>query len=295
MKKHEIITLIKEVVAKDNFLEIFLSTLNHPAVFLLSNGEIISHNKIFLKLYGLKESAILKKNIFDVFKEYNIRPPYETISKAINRKKSIQTIISRNHNREVSKTIQWTASNINLSNKEKAILIIGLDITSFISASKKESNIKDFIIDHIHNHYIFWKDKNSVYLGCNKALANAIGLKSSNEIIGKTDYDLPTTKEQSDSYRADDKFVMDTKIPKLNIEEKQTLNDGEIRIISTSKAPLMDNEGNVYGVLAIYSDITDIKNKKEDLFLFTDKFLFDNNVLIDTLFKNINKMSQYVK
>lgn len=45
----------------------------------------------------------------------------------------------------------------------------------------------------------------------------------------------------------------------------------------------------------IIKNITDIKIKKEDLFLFTDKFLFDNNVLIDTLFKNINKMTQYVK
>ena len=39
--------------------------------------------------------------------------------------------------------------------------------------------------------------------------------------------------------------------------------------------------------------ILEIKAKKEDLFLFTDKFLFDNNVLIDTLFKNINKMYKY--
>lgn len=45
----------------------------------------------------------------------------------------------------------------------------------------------------------------------------------------------------------------------------------------------------------IIKNITDIKLRKEDLFLFTDKFLFDNNVLIDTLFKNINKMIQYVK
>jgi hypothetical protein len=41
--------------------------------------------------------------------------------------------------------------------------------------------------------------------------------------------------------------------------------------------------------------IMEIKSKKEDLFLFTDKFLFDQNVLIDTLFKNINKITQYAK
>jgi hypothetical protein len=44
----------------------------------------------------------------------------------------------------------------------------------------------------------------------------------------------------------------------------------------------------------IIKTIMEIKLKKEDLFLFTDKFLFDNNVLIDTLFKNITKMSKYI-
>jgi hypothetical protein len=45
----------------------------------------------------------------------------------------------------------------------------------------------------------------------------------------------------------------------------------------------------------IIKTIIEIKLKKEDLFLYTDKFLFDQNVLIDTLFKNIGKITEYVK
>lgn len=127
------------------------------------------------------------------------------------------------------------------------------------------------ILDHIPNHLIFWKDRNSVYLGCNTALAQQVGLKSSEEIIGKTDYDLPTLKEQSDAYRADDQLVMETGIAKLNIEEHQTLADGIVRILSTCKTPLFDEEGNVYGILAISSDITERKKIEKKLFHALEK------------------------
>jgi len=140
------------------------------------------------------------------------------------------------------------------------------------SEEKTTKLFQDSLIDHLPNHYIFWKDRNSVYLGCNKALAAALGFKSSTEIIGKTDFDLPTTKEESEAYRADDCQVMRSKIPKSNIEEPQTLADGKKRILSTSKVPLFDEKGKVYGVLAIYSDITHQKLIEQDL-LETNKKL----------------------
>jgi hypothetical protein len=45
----------------------------------------------------------------------------------------------------------------------------------------------------------------------------------------------------------------------------------------------------------IMNNIMDIKLKKEDLFLHTDNFLFDNNVMMTTLLKNINKLLEYTK
>jgi PAS domain-containing protein len=117
---------------------------------------------------------------------------------------------------------------------------------------KKTERMQASIIDYFPNHYIFWKDCNSVYLGCNVSFAKSLGFKSSADIIGKTDYDLPTTKKESDAYRADDHEVMISGKPKLNIEEYQTLANGEQRILLTNKMPLLDDQGNVYGILAIY-------------------------------------------
>ncbi len=120
------------------------------------------------------------------------------------------------------------------------------------------------IIDYIP-HYIFWKDKNSVFLGCNETFAKSAGLSSPKEIIGKTDYDLPWTKTESDNYRADDKAVMQKGVPKLHIEETQTFSDGKKITLSTSKVPLFDPKGDIFGVVCIYTDITEKKRKEIEL------------------------------
>ncbi len=75
--------------------------------------------------------------------------------------------------------------------------------------------------------YVFWKNAECVYLGCNHAFAQSIGLLDPKDIIGKTDYDLPWTKEESDTYRADDHAVMRNNKAKINIEETQTTQDGK--------------------------------------------------------------------
>ncbi len=124
---------------------------------------------------------------------------------------------------------------------------------------------RDFIVELLEQlpSRIFWKNKDGVYMGCNQAFADSLGLTTIDDVIGKTDYDLPTTKEESDAYRADDKEVMERKKPKLNIEEQQTLPDGRKVILSTSKVPLLDHNGNVLGVLGIYHDITTLKNAQK--------------------------------
>ncbi|MEL6780167.1 MAG: hypothetical protein AAFO06_23285, partial [Cyanobacteria bacterium J06597_16] len=55
---------------------------------------------------------------------------------------------------------------------------------------------------------IFWKDVNSAYLGCNQKFADIAGLACPDQLIGKTDYDMPWTKEESDFYVLCDRRVM---------------------------------------------------------------------------------------
>jgi PAS domain S-box-containing protein len=230
----------------------FLAALPHPAFLIDRQGKIQCYNERLLTLYKIPAQELLNNELSSLCQQFNIAPPITNLMQLIDGQQNTTTINQQ--------TIQWSASHL-----DHTIFVIGFDITQFINASRQEKNINTSIIDHIPNHYIFWKDKSSTYLGCNTALAKAVGLNSSAAIIGKTDYDLPTTKEESDAYRADDQIVMQSGQPKLNIEEHQTLADGKTRVISTSKTPLFDDEGKVYGVLAIYSDITEQKDMERSL------------------------------
>ncbi|MEM8484418.1 MAG: response regulator [Bacteroidota bacterium] len=114
-------------------------------------------------------------------------------------------------------------------------------------------------------HYIFWKDRQSVYFGCNQNFAEVAGLSSPEEIVGKTDYDLPWTREETESYRAHDKRVMDSGKPEYEIIEPQLQADGRKAWLVTNKIPLKDQAGNIIGILGTFEDITQHKDQADEL------------------------------
>jgi two-component system cell cycle sensor histidine kinase/response regulator CckA len=112
---------------------------------------------------------------------------------------------------------------------------------------------------------VFWKDRQSVYLGCNAAFAAAVGLAHPDHIVGKTDYDLPWPRAEADAYRADDSTVMTTGRAKRCIHEPLQQADGTRLQIETTKTPLRDASGGVWGVLGIYTDITELQRRNDEL------------------------------
>gem|GEM_PF-1702744 len=113
-------------------------------------------------------------------------------------------------------------------------------------------------------HYLFWKDINSIFLGCNDSFAKIAQLDSPDEIVGKTDYDLPWEKKESAAYIADDQEIMRTGNAKIEVEEKQTINGKEINIL-VSKVPIYENDGTIAGILGMYNNITERKKSEETL------------------------------
>jgi two-component system, sporulation sensor kinase C len=110
---------------------------------------------------------------------------------------------------------------------------------------------------------IFWKDINGAYQGSNKRFLELINLNNKEELIGKKDSDLNFPEKEEFVY--DDKLIMDTKKAKLNYTEKVTINKNIVRIVNTSKVPLIDENGHVIGILALTQDITDQVNNLNQL------------------------------
>jgi PAS domain S-box-containing protein len=112
---------------------------------------------------------------------------------------------------------------------------------------------------------VFWKDRNSVYLGCNRNFLKDAGLDSVADIIGKTDYEMPWGQTEADLYRAYDRQVMDNDESKLGIIETQLQANGDRIWVETNKLPLYDLKGEVIGILGTYQDITERKQAEEQL------------------------------
>lgn len=129
-------------------------------------------------------------------------------------------------------------------------------------------------------YQVFWKDRQSNYLGCNDVFALNAGLRGADQIIGLSDFDLPWTHEEAESYRADDREVMESGNAKLHIVESQLNGCGERTWLDTSKVPLRNSNGEVIGVLGIYANITEQRMAQEQL-TTTRQYLEDAIEAID--------------
>ena len=111
---------------------------------------------------------------------------------------------------------------------------------------------------------VFWKDIDLIYQGCNHSFAVDSGFQNPDEIIGKSDSQL-AWQDRAEAYQNDDRQVILTGLPKLNIEENLLNHKGETLTLLTNKIPMRDSAGNVCGVLGTYIDITHRKIEEQQL------------------------------
>ena len=146
------------------------------------------------------------------------------------------------------------------------ILGVSVDITERKQAEeivRESRQMLQMVMDNLPES-IFWKDKNLVYLGCNTNFAHDAGFDSPEQVIGKTDHDMPW-KDQVALYQADDRHVLETGEAKVNYEEPQTTPDGGLIWLRTTKVPLYNAQGEVYAVLGAYADITAMKQAQAEI------------------------------
>lgn len=121
----------------------------------------------------------------------------------------------------------------------------------------------DNILASVPGH-VFWMDRNNVYLGCNRAMAESGHLSSRAEIIGKTNRELPW-QDAANAIDAENEEIM-LSGKKVQSEDVGEVVRGEQRYIATivtEKSPLYSENGEVIGLIGVGIDITDRKRAQE--------------------------------
>lgn len=104
------------------------------------------------------------------------------------------------------------------------------------------------LFENIPGISFFVKDSNHRLLFMNQRFLPRIGLSTNDELYGKTDFDLFPPR-LAEHFRRDDRAVMDSKQPMLNILELVFNSQGLPDWYLTNKYPLTNRHGQVVGVM----------------------------------------------
>jgi PAS domain S-box-containing protein len=149
---------------------------------------------------------------------------------------------------------------------EHAIFCVARDITlrqQTESALRESQNMLQLIMDTIPMS-VFWKDKDSVYLGCNKTFIRECGFDSVDHVVGRTPFDLFEPNFAPDVVDRDQEVIANNQ-PFFNFLQSHTRPDGTTGWREISKIPLRDENGRAVGVLGVWRDVTEQNHAEERL------------------------------
>jgi len=142
--------------------------------------------------------------------------------------------------------------------------LIGADARRRRSAERameQEKNFLRLVIDTIPG-FVCVKSQEGRYIVANEALAQAYGA-TVREVEGHCDADFSPTREQVESYRRDDLDVIATRKAKRVAEESITYADGTTHWLTTTKVPLIREDGSCDRLLAVATDMTERRQAEE--------------------------------
>lgn len=229
-----------------------------------SSSCYVNCNALFSSLVKVTPKALIGKKAWSIFKDaITANKVKENNLRALLTGEFI--LVSENYRAANGRLVRCMAQKIPLHRRGKLIGILSL-ANKVTEKQALNQNANLLILNHIVANlpgHVYWKDKEGVYLGCNDNQANSLGLAKGEDVVGKTDFELPWEQSSAEKFRQNDLEVMRTG-QSLLIEEPSIV-DSRPAIVLSHKIPLRDENGETIGVLGISIDIT--KQKEAEIAL----------------------------
>ncbi|HTY86762.1 MAG TPA: PAS domain-containing protein [Candidatus Acidoferrum sp.] len=148
----------------------------------------------------------------------------------------------------------------------------------------RAGHLLELLMDNIPD-LIYFKDKTSKFVVVNRAVAKRFNLADPHLAVGKSDADF-FSAEHAQQALADEQRVIETGQPLVGIEEKETWPDGRVTWASTTKMPLRDRAGRIFGTFGISRDITEHRRMEQALAERSAELLKER-LLLRTLIDNL--------
>ncbi|ASC73972.1 PAS domain protein [Halomicronema hongdechloris C2206] len=240
----------------------------YAAIFIIAlDGTLLDVNQTMLSLYGVARQEALQRSFLADYSGPNNAP--EQLAQAWQQALAGDT-----------PAFEWQAQRLDTGQcfevevvlqqvtlgQQQVVLANVRDIRDRKQVEcllRESQQLLQLVMDNIPQ-LIFWKDRQSVYLGCNRQFAKSIGIDSPEAIVGQRDAELPWTPQEREWYLRCDRTVIETNQPLLNMLETHHQDDGNQIWLEANKLPLHDSEGQVVGILGTLQDITERK-QAEDL------------------------------
>lgn len=277
----------------DNLIDVILDSFPFSIWVRDSSSKFILCNKAFAEETNFKKSDIINKSLFDIYDKNEASKYYLSDINMIETRET--EVLEYSIGSRVMNSYKTPLINSN----GKIIGIFGYsnDITHRKLYEQKiisQKNLLQTLFDAIPD-IIFYKDKDCKYLGYNKAFKKVIKKYNQTSFIGKTDLDVEPDKNLAKQFFKKDLHVMKSKKKDLNYI-KLVNTHGKVNHIEIIKAPIIEDNGNVSGVVGICRDITYSKKLEEELRVlsYTDKLTGTfNRTCFDEKIKSLNSPSNF--